>query len=155
MSIRCQRQHEKRCAQYILSLSYPRHRFNVQRVNGKERSYEGAFPNRTGHSLEHQKEQQHRHRMKNDVGKVMAASVQSIQLAIEHVGKRGKRMPVPRMGMSKGADYAFSGKSSYDERIFVDVNVIIKIDKIVSQRLAEYCPGDCHQPKANEDVDDP
>ena len=82
--------------------------------------------------------------MKNDVRQVVAAGVQSIQLAIEHVRKRGQRMPVPRMSMRECVDYPFSGKSSYDEWIFIDVNVIIKIDEIVSQRLTEYGPGDCH-----------
>jgi hypothetical protein len=33
--------------------------------------------------------------------------------------------------------------------------VIIKIDEIVSQRLTEYGPGDCHQTNANEEVCDP
>jgi hypothetical protein len=86
--------------------------------------------------------------MKDDIGKVMAAGIYSIQLAIEHVGKRGQGMPVPRMSMRERADYPFSGKSSYDERIFIDVNVIVKINEIVSQRLTEYGPRDCHQTKA-------
>ena len=64
-------------------------------------------------------------------------------------------MPVPRMSMRECADYPFSRKPSYDERIIIDVNVIIKIDEIVSQRLTEYGPGDCHQTKADEEVCDP
>ena len=64
-------------------------------------------------------------------------------------------MPVPRMSMCECADYPFRGKSSYDERIFIDVNVIIKIDEIVSQRLTEYNPGDCDQTKADEKDGDP
>ena len=64
-------------------------------------------------------------------------------------------MPVPRMSMRECVDCPFSGKPSYDERIFIDVNVIIKIDEIVSQRLAEYSPGDCHQNKADEEAGDP
>jgi hypothetical protein len=63
-------------------------------------------------------------------------------------------MPVPRMSMRECADYPFSGKSSYNKRIFIDVNVIIKIDEIVCLRLAEYGPGDCHQTKADEEVHD-
>ena len=63
-------------------------------------------------------------------------------------------MPVPRMSMRECADYPFNGKSSYDERIFIDVNVVIKIDEIVSQRLTEYNPGGCHQTKADEQVCD-
>ena len=51
MSIRGERQHEKYGTQDVLSLRYPRHRFNVQRVNGKERSHEGALPKRIGHLL--------------------------------------------------------------------------------------------------------
>jgi hypothetical protein len=59
-------------------------------------------------------------------------------------------MPVPCMSMRERADYAFSGKPFYDQWIFIHVNVIIKIDKVVSQRLTEYGPGDCHQADANE-----
>jgi hypothetical protein len=150
-----QRQCEEHGTQDIFSLSYPRDRLNVQRVNGKERGHEGALPKRTGHLLEHQKGQQHRDCMKYDVGEVMAARVQSIQLAIKHVRKRGERVPVPRMSMRECGDYPFSGKSSYDDRIFIDVNVIIKIDEIMSQRLTEYGPGACYQTKADEEVGDP
>ena len=64
-------------------------------------------------------------------------------------------MPVPRMSVRECANYSFSGKSSYDERIFVDVNVIIKIDEIVRQGLTKYGPGDCHQTNADEEVSDP
>ena len=53
-------------------------------------------------------------------------------------------MPVPRMSMRECADYPFSGKPSCDERIIIDVNVIIEIDEIVSQRLTEYGPRDYH-----------
>ena len=59
------------------------------------------------------------------------------------------------MSMRECIDYPFSGEPSYDERIFIDVNVIIKIDETVSQRLTEYGPGDCHQTKTDEEVGDP
>ena len=64
-------------------------------------------------------------------------------------------MPVPRMSMGERADYPFSGKPFYDQWIFVNVNVIIKVDEIVSQSLAEYGPGDCQQPNADEEVGEP
>ena len=64
-------------------------------------------------------------------------------------------MPVPRMSVRECADYPFSGNPLYDERIFIDVKVIIKIDEIVSQRSTEYGPGDCYQTKADEKVCDP
>jgi hypothetical protein len=57
--------------------------------------------------------------------------------------------------MRERADYPFCGKPSYDERIIIDINVIIKIDEIVGQRLTEYGPGDCCQTKADEEVCDP
>src|SRR5262245_1537099 len=64
-------------------------------------------------------------------------------------------MPVPRMSMRKRVDYPFSRKSSYYRRVFVDVNVVIKIDEIVSQRLTEYSQGDCHEAKAYDEIGDP
>ena len=59
------------------------------------------------------------------------------------------------MSVRKCADYPFSGNPFYDERIFIDVKVIIKIDEIMSQRLTEYGPGDCYQTKTDEKVCDP
>ena len=41
-------------------------------------------------------------------------------------------MPVQSVSMCESADDSFSGKAFYDQRIFIDVNVIIKIDEIVS-----------------------
>ena len=64
-------------------------------------------------------------------------------------------MPVPRVGMCERADYPFSGKSSYDQRIFVNVDVIVEVDEIVSQRLTEYDPRNRHETKADEEVGDP
>src|SRR5262249_48762863 len=64
-------------------------------------------------------------------------------------------MPVPRMSMRKRLDYPFGGKSSYYERVFIDVNVIIKIDEIMSQCLTEYTQGDCHEAKAYQEIGDP
>src|ERR1043166_5020469 len=64
-------------------------------------------------------------------------------------------MPVPRMSMRERTDYPLGGKPSNDERIFIDVHVVIKIDEIVSDRLAEHGPGDCHQTKADNQVGDP
>src|ERR1051325_3785663 len=64
-------------------------------------------------------------------------------------------MPVPRMSMRERSDHPLGGKPFNDERIFVDVNVIIKIDEVVSQRLAKYSPGVCHQTKTDNKVGDP
>ena len=64
-------------------------------------------------------------------------------------------MPVPCMNLRECVDYPFSGKPSYDERIIININVVIKIDEIVSQSLTEYGPGDCCQTKADEEVCDP
>ena len=58
-------------------------------------------------------------------------------------------MPVPGMSVRECVNYSFSGKSSYDERIFVDVNVIIKIDEIVPQSLTKNEPSDCNQSEAD------
>jgi len=58
-------------------------------------------------------------------------------------------MPVQRVSMRESADYSFSGKASYNQRVFVDVNVIIKIDEIVPQSLTKNEPGDCNQSEAD------
>jgi hypothetical protein len=61
-------------------------------------------------------------------------------------------MPVPCVSVRERANYPFSGQSFNHERIFVHVNVIIKIDEVVAQSLAEYCPGNRYQTAADDKI---
>ena len=112
-------------------------------MNSEQRCHEGTLPNtaspaRTaGHLPEHEKEQHDGDRVQQDIGEVMSASLQPVQLAVEHVRNRRERMPVSRMSMGKCADYAIHRKSSGDGGVFIHIHMIVDIDEIVSESLSK------------------
>jgi hypothetical protein len=79
----------------------------------------------------------------------MSAGIEPKELAIEHVGNRRQRMPVPRVAVrERPSDSGQCETAGYD-RIFIDVNVIVEINEFVTKRLPENEPRDCDQKKAN------
>jgi hypothetical protein len=59
-------------------------------------------------------------------------------------------MPVSGMSVGKCSDQAIDGKASRDKGIFVNVDVVIKIDEVVPKCLAKNQPRDCNQAEANQ-----
>ena len=118
-------------------------------MNGEHGRHECAWPKRTRHLFEHEEKQQHRYRVQQHISEVMAAGLEPEQLAVEHVRNRRERMPVPRMRMGKRAEYAGHRKSSVDDRVLININMIVEIDEIVPQSLTENEPSDCNQSEAD------
>ena len=54
-------------------------------------------------------------------------------------------MPVSRMKMGKRSNHAIEREALYDARIFININVVIEIDEIISERLPKNQPDDCDQ----------
>ena len=123
-------------------------------MNSEQRCHEGTLPNtaspaRTaGHLPEHEKEQHDGDRVQQDIGEVMSASLQPVQLAVQHVRNCRQRVPVSRMTMDKSADDTVARKASRDRGVFVNIYVIVKIDEIVCERLTKNQPGNCDQDNA-------
>ena len=87
--------------------------------------------------------------MQQHIGEVMAAGLEPEQLGVEHVRNRRERMPVSRMRMGKRDEYAGERKSSVDDRVLININIIVEIDEIVPQCLTENEPSDCNQSEAD------
>lgn len=121
----------------------------MQRVNGEHGSHECAWPKRTRHLFEHEEKQQHRYCVQQGISEVMAAGLDSKQLAVEHVRNRRERMPIPRMRMGKRAECAGQRKSSVDDRVLININMIVEINEIVPQSLTENEPSDGNQSEAD------
>lgn len=84
--------------------------------------------------------------MEQDIGEVMTAGVQSVELAVQHVREPGQGMPVMRMAVSEGPADAGQGQTLYNLRIIIHILVVIIIDKPMTERLAEDQKyGDCQQ----------
>ena len=97
-------QHEEQSAEHVLAFRHPRHRFHPQRMNRKHRRHKRAAPQEPRHPPQHQEKQDRRRRVEQDVGEMMAAGLQSVKLAVQHVGNPGQRMPVGGMDVGERPD---------------------------------------------------
>src|SRR5882672_11137636 len=84
----------------------------------------------------------------------MTASVQSVQLAVQHVRKSCEWMPVRRMDARKGLGNSFRRQTRLDHAVFININVIIIVDEFMSDGLPENDP-DCDGQKQADNGDGP
>jgi hypothetical protein len=59
-------------------------------------------------------------------------------------------MPVPRVWVGKGTDYSTSSQTPCDQRVIVNVDVVIEVDKIMPNSLTKDQPRDCAQKEVNQ-----
>jgi len=76
---------QKKVLKHILAFRRPRHRLDVQRMPGEQGRHESAAPQGTRQPVQPQEEQEGVDDVENQIGRVMAAGIQTIQLAIQHV----------------------------------------------------------------------
>lgn len=53
-------------------------------------------------------------------------------------------MPVTGVAVSEGPGHARNSQSRRDGRIFVNVSVVVVVNELMPEGLAENQPGDCH-----------
>ena len=70
-------------------------------MDGEHGRHEGAGPETAGHPPQDQEQQDRRGGVQQDVGQVVSAGVQAVELAVQHVGEPGQRMPVAGMAVVK------------------------------------------------------
>ena len=80
-------------------MGYPRNRFNVQGMNGKQSADKSASPNTTRRFLQQQKEQDDIENVEKKIRKVMTTGIHLKQLVVHHVRDPSERMPV---GFNRG-----------------------------------------------------
>ena len=114
-------------------------------MNGKYGCNEGTGPTSASQLPERQKEEDRRRRMQQDVCQMMSPRLETEKLTIQHVRNRGKRMPVVRMHMSEGPLNPVEGEAVCDPWILVNVLIVVVIDKLVPEGLAEDDPDNSHK----------
>src|SRR5439155_21336945 len=102
--IRPQAQEPEESAQDIFAFGDPRHRFNVEGVQGEERSYESAAPKGARHLLEEEKQDQSVGQVEEEVDQVMGAGTQAEKLDVKHVGDPGQGVPIRRVRRGESPD---------------------------------------------------
>ncbi len=145
--VSAQCQHEKNSGKHILSLGDPRHRFHPQWMNGPCRRYERATPERACHLEKHEKQQNHRRCMQEDVGEMMSCqaagnTIENWQssMCVSHV--TGCQWPIP----PKVNDQITTarGQSPLDHGVAGYIDGIV-INEPVMNRFPKNDEDQCHQ----------
>ena len=59
-------------------------------------------------------------------------------------------MPVPRVWVGKGTDNSINRQAPRDQRIIVNIDVVVEVNKIMPHRLTKDQPRDCGQKEVNQ-----
>ena len=78
--------------------------------------------------------------MEQHISQMMSAGFEPEKLAVQHVGNRGQRIPVPDLAMGKSVGHPGEGQALGDFRILKDINVIVVIDELEPNGAAEDDP---------------
>src|ERR1700719_3292715 len=117
-------------------------------MNSEKRRHEHAAPERARHLPEDEEKENRVRRVEQHIGEVMPARAEAVELAVQHVGKPGERVPVRRVRLGERPDNSFARQPAKDLRILIHIRAVIEIDELVMNRLAENQPNYRGQTKA-------
>ena len=80
---------------------------------------------------------------------MVPARIQPEQLAVQHVGKGGKRNPIGNLHVSKGPANRLGGQPLPHNRIGIDIGGVIVVNELKMRRLSKNRPNRQHQKNAN------
>ena len=87
-------------------------------------------------------------RVEHQVGQMMARRLQTEELAIQHMGDPGQRVPVAGVHMGKRPNDSIQFEAAGDRRVFEDVIAVVEINELVVNRLAKDEPGEAAEKDA-------
>ena len=118
-------------------------------MNREKRGDERALPETRGHLDEEIQQEDSGDAVQQNIGEVLRTRLQTEDLAVDHVRNDCERMPITRLHINKGLRQSMQAQPSFDQRIVVDVRLVIVIDEVERQRLAEDDPDQGHDSGAN------
>ena len=68
---------------------------------------------------------------------MMPGGIQPVELAIEHVGDPGQRMPVVGIASGESPGHSSHRQSWRDLRVVIDIGIIVEIEKPVPEGFAK------------------
>ena len=122
----------------------------MQRVKGEEGGDKSTGPDLVGHAVKEPEEQERAEDMQDEVGDMISAGIQTVELVIEHQGKPGQGMP--EIGISGGEcpTNGFKRDAGPDMIVFGHVNIIVNIDEFKLNNLIEDGERDTCQNDEND-----
>ena len=121
----------------------------MEGVKGEQGGYETALPQGSCHPLKDEKQQQGVYDVNHQIGYMVTAGIQSMDLGIHHVGQPRQRVPVGAAGGCESPQNTLEGKPMHHIRIFFDIGIVIKLNEgMVLHRIVN------HQRRHNQDQGD-
>src|SRR5436853_7239424 len=121
-------------------------------MNCKERSDKSARPKCVDQAAKPEKKQNSGDRVQQNVCEMMTAGFQIEDLAIKHVRNQGERVPIVRLRVDESFADGVPTQSAANQRIAVDVGLIVIVNEVVPERLTEHAPNQDNEHPANCDV---
>jgi hypothetical protein len=122
----------------------------MQRVKGEEGGDKSAFPDFMSHAVKKPEEQQRAEDMEDEVGDMITAGIQTVELIIEHQRKPGQGMPEIGISGTECPANGFKRDAGPDMIVFGHVNIIINIDEFKLNNLIEDGERDTCQNDEND-----
>jgi len=122
----------------------------MQGMQGKNSRDEGAFPDSPGHAAKEPEEKQRTEDMQNQVGQMIAAGIQPIELIIHHQGQPGQGMPEISIRGTEGPAEAVNRNAGLDVIVLDNVNIVVNVDKFRLNNPVENGERSACQNDAND-----
>ena len=150
--VRPQRQQKERCAEQVLAFGDPGDGVDLEGVEGEDSGEQSALPNGAGEPAEGEEDEQAVEGVDQQIDEVMAGGAESEQLAINHVGHPGQRMPVGVVAVQTAEcpRDAMPGEAGLDVRVGDNVTVVVVVDEVVPDDGPEREQGRRDQARTDE-----
>ena len=135
-------------AEHVLALRHPRDRFDVQRMQRKQRCYRQTRPGQSGRILQQQKQQHHIRRMQQKIDVMVPRGIKPKNLAIERMRQPRHRMPVSRMKRGERPLQRLPVQAALHLRILQNVNGVVKIGELIARNGVIESERSGHQQQA-------
>ena len=103
----------------------------MQRVQGEKSRHDRASPRGTGYPFQKQEKKKCVRGMDERVYEQMATGLKTEDLAVEHMGEPGERMPACGMKRREGPSDPVQGQAVDDHRVVPDVVIVVVVDELM------------------------
>jgi hypothetical protein len=124
----------------------------MQRMDGEEGRHKGASPGEIGHTRKNDEEEKGAYDMEKQIDEMRAGRVRGEELAVDHVGKPCKRMPVIGIHRAERPGNPASGQPSLHVAILGYVFVVVVADEVKTAHLPEHGNRDDYKKKRNKEI---
>lgn len=118
-------------------------------MEGKEGRCQRAGPETMGHLPQDQEQEHGGGGVQQHVGQMVSSRIESIHLAIEHVGEASQRNPVAQLEIGEGPANTVESQAASHLGIRIDGNTVIVAEEREAGRLNEHQRDGRQQDAAN------